>query len=134
MPRAIASFYMLDSNVCIAVLRDDAQARRLPPPARCVLSHITVAELWVGVEKGDRRPERAAIVEDFVTGFTCIDFNEAAARAYGEIRAALEKRGKPIGPLDLLIAAHARSLGATLVTGNFREFSRVPGLKVLRWN
>ena len=123
---------MLDSSVCIAALRDDAHVRRLPPPGRCLLSQITVAELWVGVEKGDRRADRAAILEDFVSGFVCVDFNEAAARAYGEIRAALEKRGRTIGPLDLFIAAHARSVGATVITGNFSEFRRVPGLKVQR--
>ncbi len=94
---------------------------------------VTVAELWVGIEKGDRREERAETLDDFLAGFTLLDFHEPAARAYGEIRSALERRGRAIGPLDLLIAAHARSVGATVLTGNFDEFSRVPGLKVLRW-
>ena len=128
-----AAFYMLDSDVCIAALRHDANARRLPPPGRCVLSHITVAELWTGIEKCNRRDEQAARLEVFLSGFACVEFDERAARAYGEIRAALEMRGKTIGPLDLLIAAHARSLGATVLTGNIGEFRRVPGLKARRW-
>jgi tRNA(fMet)-specific endonuclease VapC len=61
------------------------------------------------------------------------DFDVAAAEHYGDLRAELERRGQTIGPLDLLIAAHARSLGATLVTGNTREFRRVPKLAVLSW-
>jgi len=128
-----ATHYMLDSCVCIAVLRRQGNLRRLPPPARCAVSQITVAELWTGVEKGDRRDERAGKLEELLANYAVLDFDEAAARAYGEIRAALEKRGRTIGPLDLLIAAHARSVGATVLTGNFDEFSRVPGLKVLRW-
>ena len=128
-----AASYMLDTNVCIAALRHMEQVQRLPPPPRCVLSQVTVAELWTGIEKSGRRDAQAARLEEFVDSFTALDFDEAAARAYGEIRAALEKRGRTIGPLDLLIAAHARSVGATVLTGNFDEFSRVPGLKVLRW-
>jgi tRNA(fMet)-specific endonuclease VapC len=131
MPRAAA--YMLDTSVCIAALRREKEARRLPPPARCVLSQITVAELWTGIEKSDRRDEQAERLERFLGTFALLDFDEAAARAYGEIRAALEKRGRTIGPLDLLIAAHARSVGATVLTGNFGEFNRVPGLTVRRW-
>jgi tRNA(fMet)-specific endonuclease VapC len=127
------ALYLLDSNVCIAVLRKAPNLRRLPPPARCVVSQITVAELWTGVEKGNLRDERAAKLEEFLAAFTRLDFDNAAARAYGEIRAALERKGKTIGPLDLLIAAQARSVGATVLTGNYDEFKRVPGLKILRW-
>ncbi|MEO8353922.1 MAG: type II toxin-antitoxin system VapC family toxin [Chthoniobacteraceae bacterium] len=131
MPAATA--YMLDTNVCIAALRRDREVQRIPPPPQCVLSQITVAELWTGIEKSERRDEQEARLEQFLGTFTQLDFDESAARSYGEIRAALEKRGRTIGPLDLLIAAHARSVGATMLTGNFDEFSRVPGLKVLRW-
>jgi len=124
---------MLETSVCIAALRREKNARRLPPPARSLLSQITVAELWTGIEKSGRHEEHAAQLERFLSAFTILDFDEPAARAYGEIRAALEKKGRSIGPLDLLIAAHARSIGATLLTGNFDEFRRVPALKVLRW-
>ena len=125
--------YLLDSNVCIAVLRKAPNLRRLPPPDRCLVSQITVAELWTGVEKGNLRDERAAKLDELLASFTLLDFDDAASRAYGEIRATLEKRGKSIGPLDLLIAAHARSIGATVLTGNYDEFKRVPGVRVLRW-
>jgi tRNA(fMet)-specific endonuclease VapC len=128
-----AASYMLDTNVCIAALRHDEEARRLPPPARCVVSQITVAELWTGVEKSANRNRQAERLEEFLDTFTLLDFTDAASRMYGEIRAMLEKRGRTIGPLDLLIAAHARSVGATVLTGNFNEFNRVPGLKALRW-
>jgi tRNA(fMet)-specific endonuclease VapC len=124
---------MLDSSVCIAVLRNAGNLTPLPPPVRCVVSQITVAELWTGVEKGTLRDERAAKLEGLLDSYVLLDFDQSAARAYGEIRATLEKRGRTIGPLDLLIGAHARSVGATLLTGNFGEFIRVPGLKVLRW-
>ena len=72
-----AAFYMLDSDVCIAALRHDANARRLPPPGRCVLSHITVAELWTGIEKCNRRDEQAARLEVFLSGFACVEFADA---------------------------------------------------------
>lgn len=129
----LTSAYMLDTNVCIAALRRSEAVVRLPPPPRCILSQVTVAELWTGIGNSIRREEQAERLEQFLDTFTALDFDEAAARAYGEIRAVLEKRGKTIGPLDLLIAAHARSVGATMLTGNFSEFNRVPGLKVLRW-
>ena len=125
--------YLLDSNVCIAVLRKAPNLRRLPPPDRCLVSQITVAELWTGVEKGNLRDERAAKLDELLASFTLLDFDDAASRAYGEIRATLEKRGKSIGPLDLLIAAHARNLGATLITRNAGEFKRVKGLKLQAW-
>jgi tRNA(fMet)-specific endonuclease VapC len=124
---------MLDSNICLAVLRRQDNLRRLPPPSRCFVSQITVAELWTGVEKGTLRDQRAIKLEEMLSYYTLLDFDEPAARVYAEIRATLEKRGKIIGPFDLLIAAHARSVGATMLTGNFSEFNRVPGLKVLRW-
>lgn len=125
--------YLLDSNVCIAVLRKAPNLKRLPPIERCLISQITVAELWTGVEKGNLRDARAAKLEEFLASFTRLDFDDAAARTYGEIRAALQRRGKIIGPLDLLIAAHARSIGATVLTGNYGEFKRVSNLKVLEW-
>jgi len=125
--------YMLDSSVCIAVLRNAPNLEKLPSSEQCCLSQITVAELWTGVEKGAFHLRNASRLTDFLAPIPLLDFDEPAARAYGEIRAALEKKGRSIGPLDLLIAAHARSIGATLLTGNFDEFRRVPALKVLRW-
>jgi tRNA(fMet)-specific endonuclease VapC len=74
-----------------------------------------------------------ALVEEFSKVFEVVDFSHDAARHYGEIQSELEQKGTSISPLDLLIAAHARSLGATLVTANIGEFRRVKGLKVLPW-
>lgn len=125
--------YMLDSSVCIAILRDLPHLDRLPPTEECCLSRIVAAELWTGAEKSSRAEMARAEVGDFLDQFPVLDFDAAASRAYGEIRAALERKGKIIGPLDLLIAAHARSAAVTLVTGNDKEFCRVPNLKVLRW-
>jgi tRNA(fMet)-specific endonuclease VapC len=88
--------------------------------------------LWTGLAKAPS-PERQRRLEEFVGLFQIRDFDGAAARHYGEIRADLEKRGWAIGPLDLLIAAHARSLDASLVTGNAKEFRRVKKLAVTTW-
>ena len=95
-------------------------------------SNVVAAELWAGVEKS-RRAAAAALLLDFLEAFTVLEFGHAAAREYGRIRADLERRGQKLGPLDLLIAAHALSVGATLVTGNAGEFRRVDGLSVLAW-
>jgi tRNA(fMet)-specific endonuclease VapC len=72
-------------------------------------------------------------LEAFLGLFEIEPFDAAAGEAYGEIRSHLEKAGTPIGPMDLLIAAHARSAGATLLTSNMKEFSRVPGLQSKAW-
>jgi len=126
--------YLLDSSVCIPVLRNRTGLGRLPDPALTGISVIVAAELWTGVKKNlSTHPRQAAKLEAFLDLFAIADFTLAAAIHYAEIRAALEAAGTPIGPVDLFIAAHARSLGATLVTANAGEFKRVKGLKVLAW-
>lgn len=127
------ALYLLDTNVCVALIRGRAPAGRLPAARECALSAITVAELFFGAEKSDRAAEQARAVQGLAGLFAQLPFEQEAARHYGEIRAALEKKGTPIGPLDQLIAAHARSLGAALITANLREFQRVPGLKCVAW-
>lgn len=97
------------------------------------LSSIVVSELSYGTQKGRWKKTNAALLEQFLLDFKIAAFDEHAAHCCGTIRAALEKKGKPIGPMDTLIAAHAVSLGMTLVTHNVREFSRVSGLKVENW-
>ena len=128
-----APAFLLDSSVCIPVLRRRTTLEGLPDPAEAAISAIVAAELWSGIEKGHDLPAHRLRLEAFLELFPVLEFTHAAARHYGEIRAELERKGKPIGPLDLLIAAHARSLGATLVTANAGEFRRVKGLKVLSW-
>ncbi|MCB1212201.1 MAG: PIN domain-containing protein [Verrucomicrobiales bacterium] len=126
--------FLLDSNVCIAVLRNKVGKGKLPDPAKSGISVIVAAELWTGVKKIlATHPHQAAKLEAFLSLFSIPEFDSNAAIHYAEIRAELEAGGKLIGPLDLLIAAQARSLGATLVTANVAEFKRVKGLKVQAW-
>jgi tRNA(fMet)-specific endonuclease VapC len=126
--------FLLDSSACIPVLRNQAGLQTLPNPALTGIPIIVAAELWTGVKKNLKtHPHQAARLKAFLSFFRLADFNLDAALHYADIRAALEEAGQGIGPLDLLIAAQARSLGATLVTANAREFKRVKGLKVLGW-
>jgi tRNA(fMet)-specific endonuclease VapC len=125
--------YLLDTSVCVPVLREKATFQDLPAPDQTVFSSIVAAELWAGAYKSGREHPQFARVTEFLKLFEILDFSHDAARHYGEIRAELEKKGRSIGPLDLLIAAHVRSLGATLITANAGEFKRVKGLKVLAW-
>jgi tRNA(fMet)-specific endonuclease VapC len=127
------ALYLLDTSVCVPVLRERASVRELPAPADTAVPSIVAAELWAGVNKLGRTHAQFARLAEFLEIFAVIDFSHDSARHYGEIRVELEKRGTPIGPLDLLIAAQARSLGATLLTANVGEFRRVKGLKVLSW-
>jgi tRNA(fMet)-specific endonuclease VapC len=125
------ALFLLDTSVCVDILRDTLPAAELPAPGDCCLSAIVTAELRTGLAKraGDVRRERK--LDAFVALFPVRDFDDLAARHYADIRADLEGRGIPIGPLDLLIAAHARSLDAVVVTGNVAEFTRVRGLEVM---
>ena len=126
--------YLLDASACIRVLRNQSGLDQLPDPALTGIPVIVAAELWTGVEKNlDTHPHQADRLEEFLSLFWMVEFTAKAARHYGQIRAALEATGHTIGPLDLLIAAQARSLDATLITRNAREFKRVKGLKVQDW-
>ena len=102
-------------------------------PGEIRLSAITVAEIRYGVAGGDLSEERRDALAEFLDLFQLDDFPVAAAADYGQIRVALERVGRMIGPYDLLIAAHARYIGATLVTNNEAEFRRVPRLAVQNW-
>jgi tRNA(fMet)-specific endonuclease VapC len=124
---------MLDSSVCIPVLRGQIPPKQLPAVEETVVSSVVAAELWTGAHKAERHGEKRIDVGQFLNTFTVLDFTHDAARHYGEIRAELERKGNSIGPLDLLIAAHARSLETTLITAKVGEFKRVKGLKLLAW-
>lgn len=126
MPR-----FLLDTSVCVDILRERAPSFDLPP-VDCCLSSIVAAELWTGLAKSPG-PDRSRKLEEFFSLIPVLVFDGGAARHYGDIRADLERTGTSIGALDLLIAAHARSLDATLVTGNVKEFRRVKGLRVKPW-
>ena len=126
--------WLLDTNVCIDLLRGRTRGRRLPAFADCRLSAVVVAELWTGASKAAESEAQRRTVAALVDLFEIVPFDANAAIHYGEIRAHLEAAGTPIGPVDLLIAAQARSLGATLLTANLREFRRVPRLKCQAWD
>lgn len=128
--------YLLDTNICIYVLKHQ------PPPVRdafnrhsehLCISSVSLAELLYGAEKSAQPDRNRDTVERFAARLDIVPFDDRAAAHYGRLRADLERKGQPIGPYDLMIAAHARSLGLTLVTNNEREFERVPGLLLENW-
>lgn len=97
------------------------------------ISAITMAELEFGICKSSKPAQNRLALMMFLSEIQVVPFDGKAAQEYGLIRAELTARGTPIGANDLLIAAHARSLGLTLITNNGREFERVPGLTVENW-
>jgi tRNA(fMet)-specific endonuclease VapC len=128
--------YMLDTDVCIQVIKSYPEGLRQRfnrfAEQLCV-SSITLCELHYGAEKSARRLENLQEIEHFAARLDVLPFAGKAAAHYGQIRAELETAGTPIGPYDMLIAAHARSEGLIVVTRNRREFDRVPGLRVESW-
>ena len=128
---------LLDTNICIYLIRQRSTSalERFEEfeVGEIGVSVITVSELRYGVEKSTRVEQNRKALDQFLLPLEVLDFDLSATAAYGKTRAALEKQGTPIGPLDTLIAAHALSLGATLVTNNTREFKRVPDLHLENW-
>jgi tRNA(fMet)-specific endonuclease VapC len=128
---------MLDTNVCIDVIRKRSRALVDRIRAHAVddigISVITLAELQHGVFKSESPEQNRVALLEFLVPFTVLPYEDTAAREYGDIRVHLEKRGTPIGPMDMLIAAHARSRGLVLVTNNEDEFRRVPRLSIENW-
>ena len=128
---------MLDTNTCIAIIK------RKPPQAlkrftaykvgEIGISWVTLAELEFGVAKSQHLEKNQAALDEFVLPLEIASFDREAARVYGRVRAALEKKGTPIGSLDMMIGTHALALGVTLATNNTREFSRIKGLTVVDW-
>jgi tRNA(fMet)-specific endonuclease VapC len=129
--------YLLDTNICIYLIKKHPakvlQRLREQNASQVGVSTITVAELEFGVAKSARPEQNQEALQLFLAPLEIVLFDSSAAVHYGRIRTVLEKNGSPIGSMDLLIAAHALSLGVLLVTNNEREFSRVPGLKLENW-
>ena len=126
---------MLDTNIVSELIRNPAgrTAQRVRAEGKTVcVSVIVAAELRYGCAKKVSR-QLARRVEEFLSEVAVLPFEPPCDDHYGTIRAALEATGRPIGSNDLLIAAHARALGATVVTANVDEFRRVPGLAVENW-
>jgi tRNA(fMet)-specific endonuclease VapC len=127
---------LLDTDICIALINRDERVRRhleSYPPSQLRMSAITLAELKFGVAKSLHARRATSNLRVLLGKVAAVPFDEAACDRYGELRALLERRGSPIGPLDTLIAAHALSLKWMLATHNTSEFRRVPGLKVADW-
>jgi tRNA(fMet)-specific endonuclease VapC len=132
--------YLLDTNAVIAVLKDQPpivrnRLKRLVSRGGSIgVSTVVLYELWYGVARSQRRRENAERLRVFLSGnIEVAPFDEDDAVAAGDLRAALETAGTPIGPYDLLIAAQALRSGSTLVTANVSEFARVPGLVWQDW-
>jgi tRNA(fMet)-specific endonuclease VapC len=128
---------MLDTDISSYIMKrsHDTLLRRLqtvPIGAVCI-SVVTKSELLFGVEVSPRRKQDQAALDEYLRHVEVLDLPDEAALHYGQIRAALKVRGTMIGANDLFIAAHARSLGLTLVTNNTREFGRVQGLNIENW-
>ena len=129
--------HLLDTNTCIYFLnrtseRIISQFTRLSPSV-IKLPSVTVAELFYGAEKSNAKKKNLAIVENFISTFEIIPFDEKCCKTYARIRASLEKVGAPIGPMDLLMASISLANNFTLITNNVREFRRVKGLKLENW-
>ena len=129
--------YMLDTNICIYVIKNK--------PVEVVkrfyehydeglsISSLTLAELAHGIEKSANKEKNAIALINLLYFLKVIPFSDSAAYEYGKICAYLQKRGTPIGTMDMLIAAHAKANSLTIVTNNMREFARVPDLNVVNW-
>ena len=129
--------YMLDTNICIYAIKHKPEKvfqklQEVEPEDVCV-SSVTYAELVHGVEKSVAVEKNRLALSMLLANIEILDFDADAADCYGKIRADLEKKGTPIGPIDMMIAGHAQSLGYTVVTNKVKEFSKVQDLKIENW-
>ena len=130
--------YLLDTNICIYIINEkpDKVLRKFEqyPVFEFGISSITHAELQYGVEKSKNKKTNQDALDEFLLPLTILSFHgKQLVTCYGEIRASLESKGKTIGPLDMLLAAHALSLDLTIISNNIKEFSRIPKLKSENW-
>ncbi len=130
--------YMLDTNICIYLIKQKPPKVLKHFKTHAIgdigISSITLAELRYGVSKSQHVEKNRLALDEFILPLEIEDFDEKAAQEYGTVRADLEKAGKPIGSMDMLIGAHALALGATLVTNNTREFKQIQNLKIADWS
>jgi len=131
------TLYMLDTNIVSFAFRNRppgvAERLRALVPSQVCISAITLAELRFGAARSPARRRYDGLIDTFIGRVAVCPFDEAATVSYGEVRAALQARGTPLGDLDMLIGGHALALGAVLVTNNTREFKRIEGLPVEDW-
>jgi len=128
---------MLDTNICIYIIKNKPLSVREKfqefEVGELCISTITVSELMYGAYKSQHREKNLKAIEHFLMPFNVLEYDYKASVSYGKIRAGLEKQGKVIGGLDMLIAAHSLSLDTILVTNNTKEFERVQGLELDNW-
>jgi tRNA(fMet)-specific endonuclease VapC len=129
--------YMLDTDTCSYIIHNRpitilAKFNALQTTDLCI-SVITNAELLFGVEKSSSKKINLEVVESFTSKLIILDWDVSAAKEYAKIRTHLKTKGKLIGNMDMLIAAHALSINATIVTNNTRHFQLIPNLKVENW-
>jgi tRNA(fMet)-specific endonuclease VapC len=129
--------WMLDTDTCIAIIKGKPASVLKKLRGKSVgqvgISSITLGELAFGAAKSGRRDEAQAALAEFLLALEIASFDSDSAASYGQLRASLEKRGTPVGPLDTLIGAHAVALDVILVTHNSREFSRIDTLRFEDW-
>lgn len=129
--------YMLDTNICIYAMKNKPERvlKRLKEELNggICISSITLAELEYGMKHSSDPARNEQALLRFLVPLSILPFGAAAASEYGEIRAYLQSQGTPIGPLDMLIAGHAKAENLILVTNNVREFERVPNLEIENW-
>lgn len=129
--------YMLDTNICIYAIKHKPEQVFLRlqehDPSEICISSVTYAELVHGVEKSKAVEKNRLALALLLANIDIISFDSLAAESYGKVRAELEKTGTPIGPLDMMIAGHAKALHYTVVTNNTKEFKRVSGIKLENW-
>lgn len=129
--------FMLDTNICIYIIKrkpSNVIERFIQTEISQIgISSITLSELSYGVSKSSKPEQNQIALAQFIAPLEIMPYGHEAAQYYGDLRAHLEKQGTPIGSLDMLIAAHALSIGCTLVTNNEKEFIRIPNLKIDNW-
>jgi tRNA(fMet)-specific endonuclease VapC len=128
--------YLLDTNIAIYTLKNRPAAVReifKRHAGQMAISTVTLGELVYGAERSSQPERNLADIEGFAARLSVLPFDEPAAAHFGQVRAELYRRGKPIGPYDMMIAGHARASGLILVTNNVREFERVPGVRLENW-
>ena len=131
--------FMLDTDTCIFLMRGESPALaakvQAVPLQQQVMSAVTFAELTYGVQASAaaKRKQNQSVLDSLVLHLAVLDWPQDAAKHYAEIRTDLKKRGAQLGAADLMIAAHARAMGATVVTNNVKDFARVKGLEVENW-
>ena len=128
--------YMLDTNILIYTIKNRPKKVREAFKRNAdylSMSSVTLGELIYGAERSAQVARNLQDVEGLAARMDVVSFDDKAAAHFGQLRAELVNAGKTIGPYDLMIAGHARSLGLILVTNNMRDFKRVPGLRVENW-